>query len=264
MHEGWIAAIGTAVVALIGAVFAGWKVVSTTRHAQRKEDQATALGEYRTLVEELRTHQREQDERQAEDKRILSERMLRLEEENKKCREDKTVMASENTEFRTTIKYLERDIRALQANAGTLPPSSSMPVVVTASLDGTIIEASPSTSQMFHWTSTELVGKSVEVLIPERYLAAHRAGMEKIKKDGPGDLITGEPKMVVGFGKDRSGEEVPVVIFLTAWQDEHQKWMVSAEIVRRRGRPKSGVGGDRPGDARFRIDDGSKEMRALK
>jgi hypothetical protein len=24
------------------------------------------------------------------------------------------------------------------------------------------------------------------------------------------------------------------------------------------------VGGDRPGDARFRIDDGSKEMRALK
>ena len=62
---------------------------------------------------------------------------------------------------------------------------------------------------------------------------AHRRGMEAIRSTG---VPPWTERVVVGHGLTKDGQEVPVSITLSGWQDKGS-WMLSAEVRRRQDRP---------------------------
>ena len=96
-----------------------------------------------------------------------------------------------------------------------LSPSllESIPDAVAAvDQQGTIIQVNSQTEQMFGYSHDELIGKQIELLVPERYRPHHHGHREqyadrpKIRRMGAGlDL----------FGRRRDGSEFPVEISLS-------------------------------------------------
>src|SRR5207249_1722454 len=70
------------------------------------------------------------------------------------------------------VRLLQITVQRLQAVTGDDLTAALQPAIVTADLEsGVIRQASPAITPLTHWLVKDLIGKSVEVLIPERFLA---------------------------------------------------------------------------------------------
>jgi PAS domain S-box-containing protein len=79
--------------------------------------------------------------------------------------------------------------------------------------DGRVVEWDSGAEQIFEWTREEAVGRLLsELVIPERYRAAHEAGLQRFKASGKGALI-GRPMQLDVL--DRSGREFPIEITIS-------------------------------------------------
>jgi protein-histidine pros-kinase len=67
---------------------------------------------------------------------------------------------------------------------------------------------------IFGYSEEEIIGSSLEVLMPERYRERHRAGMERFRVTGKAHLI-GRTVELEGLRKD--GTEFPLELSLAAW-----------------------------------------------
>ena len=74
--------------------------------------------------------------------------------------------------------------------------------VVTVGLDGIIRDASPSMEALYGWKPEELVGKNVNVLIPEPHHSAHDGYLEKYQATGETWILNSVREFVV---EDRYG-----------------------------------------------------------
>jgi PAS domain S-box-containing protein len=207
---GVITAVGAVVVNLLA-----------TRHRLDKEARADTLKEWQELTDRL---QRRVDDLNAE--------VLRLQKSHARCQ-------VENAELRGELKLLQATVQRLQGLAGDEPPTTTQPAIITTDLDGVIRQVSPAVTPMFHWLVRELIGKSVEVLIPGRYAEAHRRGMEAIRTTG---VPPWAERVILGHGLTKDGQEFPVTVTLSGWQDKG-KWMLSAEVRRRVSQPQTPQGG---------------------
>ena len=99
-------------------------------------------------------------------------------------------------------------------------------IVVTNS-KGELIKVNPAAERMFGYKEGELLGKKVEVLVPERYVHRH----EKHR-----DNFSGNPHaraMGAGFdlnGKRKDGSEFPVEISLSPYTFEGEKYVIGFVI----------------------------------
>lgn len=226
MHEGWIAAIFTGVALVIGASVAAWNNLKTSKSSiQLKEQDET--------IRRMNSHMDR-----------LDQRIEELEKDVHECHKERATFQVENAALKKTVEFLERDIRQLQRETG-IAGGGAISATFTAGIDGTIINVGPGVSQLLKYLPTELVGKSVDLLIPDRYLASHKQAMEQMQKeDRPPDL----DRVIIGFAKDRDGAEVPVSIRLFGWKDESSRWVVTAEMTKRMPRPTKAVRGTRASD----------------
>src|SRR5690242_477442 len=79
--------------------------------------------------------------------------------------------------------------------------------------DGRIAEWDPGAERIFEWTRAQALGKRLsELIIPERYRAAHEAGLQRYKASGKGALVGRTIQLEV---VDRSGREFPVEITIS-------------------------------------------------
>ncbi len=120
---------------------------------------------------------------------------------------------------RLLARAARRD-RALAASSRQLQAtvSASLDAIVTADVNGRIIDFNTSAETVFGWTRAEILGQTMEdTFIPHRMRDAHHNGMKRY-------LTTGTPR-VVDAGRvelaalRKSGEEFPVELNITTAQD---------------------------------------------
>jgi PAS domain S-box-containing protein len=79
------------------------------------------------------------------------------------------------------ITAIERARKALQESESTAHAffQSAAQAIFIVDSAGTIVMANPATEQMFGYAVSELIGKPVEILVPQRFLAGHKEHRER-------------------------------------------------------------------------------------
>ncbi|GEM_PF-294380 len=87
--------------------------------------------------------------------------------------------------------------------------------IITASEDGNILAWNPGAERIFGWKSAEVIGKPLELIMPEKYRAMHRAGLKRFIETGIPKVI-GKTVELEGLRNDQS--VFPIEISLNAWK----------------------------------------------
>ncbi len=110
----------------------------------------------------------------------------------------------------------------------------SAPDAIVSSNDrGEIAYCNPSAERMFGVAQTELIGQSLTVLMPDRFHAAHSAGMTRFLTTGESRIFS---KPMALTGRRRNGEEFPLELSLAAWQAEGRRFVTGTirDVTERR------------------------------
>ena len=83
---------------------------------------------------------------------------------------------------------------------------------------GTIIFQNPAAERLLGFDKNELIGQDVSIIVPQRFVAAHRTGMARVAAGAPSKLA-GKPFESAVLRKD--GTEIPVDLGLSVWHDEY-------------------------------------------
>ena len=89
--------------------------------------------------------------------------------------------------------------------------------IVTADDRGCITSWNAAAEQMFDIAREDAIGRSMEIIIPERFREAHRAGMRRVAGGAPSSLL-GQTIEVMAIRGD--GSEFPVALSLACWKSE--------------------------------------------
>ncbi len=87
--------------------------------------------------------------------------------------------------------------------------------IVTADNEGKVILWNLAAERIFGYASTEIIGKPLTMLMPERFRAQHNAGIARIKAGGEKRVI-GRTVELVGLHKD--GSEFPIELSISTWE----------------------------------------------
>lgn len=108
---------------------------------------------------------------------------------------------------------LQRELAAsreqLQAVLG-----SATDAIVCADAAGRVTLFNPAAERLFGRDAAEVIGKPLTAMIPERFRAAHDAGLARLSAGGPARIIGGTVE-VAALHAD--GSEVPVELSLATW-----------------------------------------------
>lgn len=107
------------------------------------------------------------------------------------------------------------DVRASEERLRALT-DSALEAIITADSDGFITDWNPAAERIFGHACQEALGKSVELIMPERFVQRHRQGMNRMKETGESRVV-GSTLPVQGRRKD--GREIPVELSLSTWTD---------------------------------------------
>jgi PAS domain S-box-containing protein len=87
--------------------------------------------------------------------------------------------------------------------------------IVLADSTGRITYLNKAAERLFGYRTTEVIGKEILVLMPERYHMRHQQGFQRFLETGEGTVIG---KVVRGAGKTREGVEFPVELSITSYR----------------------------------------------
>lgn len=91
---------------------------------------------------------------------------------------------------------------------------SAIDAIVSAGRDGRILSWNRAAEQIFGYTFDEVHQQPIEIIIPERFRAAHAAGLRRVADGGPSRVI-GSTVELAAVRKD--GTELPIELSLAAW-----------------------------------------------
>jgi len=129
-----------------------------------------------------------------------------------------TWLLGENRYFTGILRDIsERREAELRFRAVT---DSAIDAILSIDTLGQIVAWNRAAEAIFGYSESEMVGRSVETLIPERFREAHRAGMNRVTAGGEGRVIG---KTVELAALRRSGEEFPIELSLSTWVVEGQR-----------------------------------------
>lgn len=151
---------------------------------------------------------------------VLWQQTLDLQRSKMECRE-------QHAATKVEVMHLQGEVERLRE----FNPGGA--VFVTATLpEATITHVTDECRSMFGWTSQELMGQSIDMLIPDEFRERHHDGIRIAMERGsvrPGSIS------VAAYAQHKSGARVPVVVSL-AEQPHHTegKLVVVAQINHRR------------------------------
>lgn len=104
-------------------------------------------------------------------------------------------------------------------NDGAQSSESASPAVLIMDSAGMVVEWTRNAEAIFGWSREDAAGKRLSALIiPERFRAAHEAGLQHFLAGGPGKLIDQTIQIVA---IDCSGREFDVELRITAEKTDH-------------------------------------------
>ena len=114
----------------------------------------------------------------------------------------------------TARRLAERALRRSMESYEAVTQSSN-DAIVNANSDGLIMSWNPRAESIFGYSAVEAIGRSLDMLIPERYRDVHNEGMRRAFADG-GSQVLGKVIELTALRKD--GKEFDVDLSLTRWE----------------------------------------------
>ena len=94
-----------------------------------------------------------------------------------------------NLKWRDQARLAERKAE-LNADQLQATVAASLDGIIVINLDGKIIDFSASAETIFNYKREDVIGKSMaELIVPQRYRAAHNAGMKRMKDTGQAKIL---------------------------------------------------------------------------
>jgi adenylate cyclase len=113
----------------------------------------------------------------------------------------------------TTEVGARRNLDAIVGSAGD--------AIVTADGKGLIVTWNPAAERIFGYEQSEIVGLPLQKLVPERFRAAHSAGLRRVVDTGETRIIG---KTVEVFGLHKDGSEFPIELSLGTWLEGEERY----------------------------------------
>jgi PAS domain S-box-containing protein len=92
---------------------------------------------------------------------------------------------------------------------------SAMDAIVIADNSGRIVTWNRGAETTFGYTANEVIGKPLDLLMPERYREAHQKGMTRVNTTGESRFMG---KLLELHGLRKDGREFPLELLLTTWK----------------------------------------------
>ncbi len=99
---------------------------------------------------------------------------------------------------------------------------STSDAIVTADAQGQVITWNPAAERIFGYNEDEILGQPLTLLIPERFRAAHEAGLSRVVRTGQTKVI-GQTMQLTGLRK--SGDEFPIELSLATWVTDGTRFL---------------------------------------
>jgi PAS domain S-box-containing protein len=91
---------------------------------------------------------------------------------------------------------------------------SAIDAIISADHIGEIVSWNKAATNILGYTEEEVIGKRLELIIPDRFHEAHRNGMARFTKTGEAHVIGTTVELAA---RTKSGEEVPIELSLSTW-----------------------------------------------
>jgi PAS domain S-box-containing protein len=136
-------------------------------------------------------------------------------------------------------EHVEQALHASEDRFRALVESATDAIVI-ADQDGHIIWWNGAAEQMFGHTKREALGQSLTMVMPERFRAAHEAGVMRLAQGGTPKLIGKTTEMI---GRTKAGEEFPIELSLASWRTKEGLFFsgIIRNILRRKRAEESVV-----------------------
>jgi diguanylate cyclase (GGDEF)-like protein/PAS domain S-box-containing protein len=105
----------------------------------------------------------------------------------------------------------------IDGNAATSFANATKLTLLSVGSDGKMRFVNPAAADLFGYDLEEMIGQSVEIIIPERFRKAHAAGFARAVS---GEKLNLGGKPIEVFGRRKDGSEFPMELTLCAWHDE--------------------------------------------
>ena len=93
---------------------------------------------------------------------------------------------------------------------------SAADAIVAFGTDRTVLLWNPAAERMFGLHESDIVGRPLSMLMPERFRAMHDAGIRRVTERPESSRIIGQTVEVVGLRAD--GTEFPIELSLSTWE----------------------------------------------
>ncbi len=113
-------------------------------------------------------------------------------------------------------EQLQRELKESEGRYRAVT-ETSIDAIITASADDAILTWNKGAETIFGYNASEVVGRSVTTIIPERYKKSHFEGVKRFLKTGEKHVI-GKKLEMVALRKDRT--EFPIELTLSYWESD--------------------------------------------
>lgn len=113
------------------------------------------------------------------------------------------------------LQMTHNDLKESEERFRAISETSSDAIISTDD-KGTVTFWNNAATEVFGYSGDEIVGKSVEYIIPNRFRKAHQDGLKRVLTTGISHVVGSRPVEVIGFCKD--GSEFPLELSLAIWK----------------------------------------------
>jgi len=125
--------------------------------------------------------------------------------------EESEVLA--RVERQVTVSKVRTALRESEAKFRSVM-ESAIDAIISADVSGNIRSWNSAATELFGFSEEEVIGRPIEVIIPERFRQLHQAGIQRVSSGGPNHVI-GKTVELAALRKD--GSEFPVELSLATW-----------------------------------------------
>ena len=115
---------------------------------------------------------------------------------------------------------IEEELRASEAITRSIMKSAS-DAIITADQRGVIVAWNAAASNIFGYDESEVINRSLTLIIPDQYREDHEKGIERVTAGGEHHVIGGTVELC---GKHKSGRLFPIELSLSTWMNGNDRF----------------------------------------
>jgi PAS domain S-box-containing protein len=116
-------------------------------------------------------------------------------------------------ERQVTVSKVRMALRESEAKFRSVM-ESAIDAIISGDVSGNIRAWNSAATALFGYTEEEVIGRPIELIIPERFRKSHREGLQRVSSGGPSHVIG---KTVELAALRKNGSEFPVELSLATW-----------------------------------------------